>query len=39
MTKQLIEEYQKWDLNINILKAEYLNVGSDIQNIKLECNI
>ena len=39
MKKQLIEEYQKWGLNINILKAEYLNIGSDIQNIKLECNI
>jgi len=39
MTKQLIEEYQKWGLNINILKAECLNVGSGIQNIKLECNI
>lgn len=38
MTKQLIEEYQKWGLNINILKPEYLNVRSDIQNIKLECN-
>ena len=39
MTKKLIEEYQNWGLNINILKSEYLNVGSDIQNIKLECNI
>ena len=34
MTKHLIEECQKWGLNINILKAEYLNAGSDIQNIK-----
>jgi hypothetical protein len=39
MTKQLIAEYQKWGLNINILKAEYLNVESDKQNTKLECNI
>ena len=36
--KKIIQEYQKWGLIINILKAEYLNVGSDIQNIKLECN-
>jgi hypothetical protein len=39
MTKKLIEEHQKWGLNINSLKAEYLNVRSDIQNIKLECDI
>jgi hypothetical protein len=39
MTKKLVEEYQKWDLNINILKTKYLSVGSDIQNIKLEHDI
>jgi len=35
MTEKLIEECQKWGLDMNILKADYLNIGSDIQNIKL----
>jgi len=39
MTKKLIEEYQRWGLNVNTLKTEYLNIGSDIQNMKLEDNI
>jgi len=32
------EEYQRWGLNVYILEREYLNVGSDLQNIKLEQN-
>jgi hypothetical protein len=35
MTK-IIEQYQRWGLNVNIPKTEYLNIGSDIQNMKLE---
>jgi hypothetical protein len=35
---ELIEEYQRWGLNVNSLKSEYLNIGRDIQNIKLEHN-
>jgi hypothetical protein len=27
-------EYQRWGLNVNILKTEYLNVGSDIQSTR-----
>ena len=34
MYKKLIEEYQRWGL-----KAEYLNIGSEIQNMKIESNI
>jgi hypothetical protein len=32
-------EFQGCILNVNILKTVYLNVGSDIQNIKLGHNI
>jgi hypothetical protein len=39
MTQKLIEERQKWGFNVNVLETGYLNVGSDIQNIKLEHNI
>jgi hypothetical protein len=39
MTKKLIEEGQKWGFNVNVLETEYLNVGSDLQNIKLDHNI
>jgi hypothetical protein len=39
MTKKLIEEYRRWGLNVNTLKTEYSNIGSDIQNMKLEDNI
>jgi hypothetical protein len=39
MTKKLIEEYLRWGLHVNILKIKYVNVGSDMQNIKLEHNI
>jgi len=28
-----------WGLNVNIPSTEYLNVGSDIRDIKLELNI
>jgi len=38
-TQKLIEEGQKWGFNVNVLETGYLNVGSDIQNIKLEHNI
>jgi hypothetical protein len=34
-----MEEYQRWGLIINILTMQYLSIGSDIQNIKLEHNI
>lgn len=27
MTKKLIEEYLRWDLHVNILKIEHVNVG------------
>ena len=37
--KKLIEEYLRWGLHVSILKIEYVNVGSYIQNIKLENNI
>jgi hypothetical protein len=37
--KKLIEESQIWGLNISIPNTEYLNVGSDIRDIKLELNI
>jgi hypothetical protein len=30
---------QRWGLNVDILKTEYLSVASDIQNIKLQHNI
>jgi hypothetical protein len=39
MTQKLIEEGQKWGFNVNVFEGEHLNVGSDIQNIKLEHNI
>jgi len=39
MTKKLIEEYLRWGLHVNIHKIEYVNIGSDIQNIKLEHDI
>ena len=39
MTKKLIEEEQKWSFNVNVLETEYLNVESDLQNIKLEYSI
>jgi len=29
----------RWGLHLNILKIEYVNVGSDMQNIKFEYNI
>jgi hypothetical protein len=38
MTKKLME-YWRWGVNVNILKPEYLGVGSDIQNMKREDNI
>jgi hypothetical protein len=37
--QKLIVECQRWGSNENILKTVYLNVGSDLQNIKLEHNI
>ena len=37
--QKLIDDCKRWDLNVNILKTGYLNVGSDVQNIKLEHNI
>jgi hypothetical protein len=39
VTKKLVDEGQKWGFNLNVLETEYLNVGSDMQNIKLEHNI
>jgi hypothetical protein len=33
-----LTEDQRWSLNVNILKKEHVNVGSGIQNIKLEKN-
>ena len=37
--QKLIVECQRWGLNVIILKTVYLNVGCDLQNIKLEHNI
>jgi len=37
--QKLIFECQRWGLNVIILKTVYLNVGRDLQNIKLENNI
>jgi hypothetical protein len=38
MTKKL-KEYRLWGLKVQIFKTEYLNVLSDIRDIKLEHNI
>lgn len=38
VTKELIEEYQRWGLNVNILKTEYLYLRSDIPNMTIEDN-
>jgi hypothetical protein len=37
--QKLIEEYQIWALNVNILKTKHLNIVTDIQNMKLADNI
>ena len=34
-----MEYYLRWGLHVSILKTEYVNLGSDIQNMKLENNI
>jgi hypothetical protein len=36
---KIMEECQRWGLNVDVLKTEYLNIGNDIQNMKLEDNI
>jgi hypothetical protein len=36
--QKLIEEYQIWALNVNILKTKHLNIVTDIQNMKLADN-
>jgi len=39
MRQKINRRILEWGLNVNILKTQYLSVGSDIQNIKLEHNI
>ena len=36
MTHKLIEEYQKWELDINIYKTEYMCVGREQRKLTLE---
>jgi hypothetical protein len=39
MRQKINRRISEWGLIVNILKTQYLSVGSDIQNIKLERNI
>jgi hypothetical protein len=39
VTKELIDEYQRWSLNVSSLKTEELYVRSGIQNMRIEDNI
>ena len=36
MTRKLIEEYNKWGLEVNLKKTEYMCIGGEQQNIILE---
>ena len=36
MTRKLIEDYQKWGLDININKIEYMCVGGEQRHLILE---
>ena len=35
MTRKLIEEYEKWDLEVNIQKTEYMCIGGQQQDLLL----
>lgn len=35
MTRKLIEEYEKWGLEVNIAKTEYLSVGGNQEDLIL----
>ncbi|XP_030764743.1 uncharacterized protein LOC115888980 [Sitophilus oryzae] len=36
MTRKIIEEYNKWGLEVNLKKTEYMCIGGEQQNIILE---
>ena len=36
MTRRLIEEYQKWGLDINVNETEYKRVRGEQRNLTLE---
>ncbi|XP_030766854.1 uncharacterized protein LOC115890691 [Sitophilus oryzae] len=36
MTRKLIEKYNKWGLEVNLKKTEYMCIGGEQQNIILE---
>ena len=35
---KLIDANQRWSSSINILKVEYLNIGSDTQSVEIADN-
>jgi len=38
MMRKLIEEYEKWDLIVNIQKTKYLCIGAETKNLIMEGN-
>ncbi|PSN36478.1 hypothetical protein C0J52_25266 [Blattella germanica] len=36
MTRILVEEYEKWGLNINLKKTNYMAIGTDSKDLILE---
>ena len=36
MLGQLIEEYQKWGLNMNMAKTKYLKIGDEAEDAELK---